>query len=35
LTELALFNQCEKIKLEKVAPKKIKVTLERLLKEVI
>ena len=35
LTELARFNQCEKIKLEKVAPKNIKVTLERLLKEVI
>ena len=33
LIELAQFNQCEKIKLENVSPKNIKVTLESFLKE--
>lgn len=33
LTELAKFNQCKKIKLEKVSPACIKATLERSLKE--
>ena len=33
LAEFARFNQCEKVKLEKVTPVKIKVNLERLLRK--
>jgi len=33
LAELARFNKCGKIKLEKVSPAGVKITLESLLKE--